>query len=182
VDTIGVFGFVEADISKGLIELINDTEDPLLIIPVSSKNLLAKQTLAIARQKSVPFNAVVDVLDETTEDFVQGALQTILTKDIHATVVLYSGTVALAWADSDDDNRIYKMALEKDLEVWDINDGLVEITDGRATDDDDEELDEEEDFTEAIRSFAQALTAHIVDKVVEEVEDIIEETLKDKRG
>lgn len=181
MDTIGVFGFVDKDISSGLEELIADTEDPLLIIPVSTKNVIAKQVLAVARRKGVPFNAVVDVLDETTEDFVQGALQTILTKDVHATAVLYSGTVALVWADSDDDNRIYKQALDNSLEVWDISNGLTELTDGITGDDDDEDLDEEEEFTEAIRSFAEALTAHIVEKVVDEIGDL-EEFLKDRRG
>jgi hypothetical protein len=183
MDRIAVVGFSSFIIKKGLKELIEETDDPLIYIPVSSKNTLAEQTLQLCRELKTPFNVVVEVVDETTEDYIQGALETIIAKDPIIVAIGYASTVAVGWDDSDDVQKVYKFTKDNELEIVDISEGLMsmdENDDEDDEDDDDGEVPMDSRMQLALHDFAVEFAEYLSQLVVSQIRSELDKDEKPK--
>jgi hypothetical protein len=171
MDRIAVVGFSQFNIKQGLKELLEETEDPLVYIPVSAKNTLAESTLHICKELKTPYNVVVEVIDESTEEYVQGALETIISKDPVMAAIGYGSTVAVGWDDSDDVQKVYRFTQDNEIEIVDISEGLMAMgeDDEDDEDEDDDEVPMDSRMQLALHDFAMEFAEYLSQLIVSQV-------------
>ena len=179
---IAVVGFQpDADVYKGLCELLTKYPVAHVLLPMNESSLFIKSALKAIADKGAKLDLYISVSAE-----IEGPMQpediTICSNPVKEVMRLLNSddVLALVWDDSMEAHAVLHSMEDLGLEAWDISDGLDPL-----------EIDYEEDDTsevlydamqKSLEVFTENLAAYVTASVLEILSETILQRMKEDEG